>query len=74
MIVKFPPGIGKPEMMGGIRSKEEAEHWAERHGYSTVYWLQSRQRVYADKLTKQADVLAKQVLTKSDHLVHAAEV
>lgn len=74
VMVKYPPAIGKPEMMGGIRSKEEAVNWAEKNGYSVVYLLQSRQRVYADKLTKRVDVLAKQVQTKSDHLVRSVEV
>lgn len=74
VMVKYPPAIGKPEMMGGIRSKEEAVNWAEKNGYSVVYLLQSRQRVYADKLTKRVDVLAKQVQTKRDHLVRSVEV
>lgn len=73
MEVKFPPAIGKVEMMGGIRTKEAAEHWAQEHGYDTVYFLKSRERVYADRLTKRVDVLAQQVLTKSDHLVRLAE-
>jgi hypothetical protein len=74
VIVKFPPAIGKPEMMGGIRSKEEVVNWAEKNGYATVYFFQSRQRVYADKLTKDVATLAKQVQTKSNHLVQIAEV
>ena len=73
-IVKFPPAIGKPQMMGGIRSKEEAASWAEKNGYTVVYFLLSRQRVYADKLSKQVDVLSQQVQSKSDHLVLSAEV
>lgn len=71
--VKCPPAIGKPEMMGGIRMKEEAEHWAAKSGYATVYWLKSRQRVYADKLTKDLTILAKQVETKASHLVRVSE-
>ncbi len=73
VVVKYAPAIGKPEMMGAIRSKEEAESWARKNGYSTVYFLQSRQRVYADKRTKAVDVLAKQVETKSNHLVQVSE-
>jgi hypothetical protein len=73
-IVNEPPAIGKPEMMGGIRSKDEAAHWALKNGYGTVYLWLSRQRVYADRLTKRVDVLAKQVQTKSDRLVQMAEV
>lgn len=70
--VKEPPAIGKPEMMGAIRSKEEAASWGAKNGYATVYFLQ-RQRVYADKLTKAVDVLAEQVQSKSNHLVQMAE-
>ena len=52
MVVTVPPAIGKVEMMQGIRSKDEAQNWAERNGYPVVYWLKSRQRVYADKTSK----------------------
>ena len=61
--VTTAPGIGKPEMLGGIRSKEAAAEWADKNGYATVYWFKSRERVYADKLTKQVDVLAEQLAT-----------
>ena len=71
--VKEAPAIGKPEMMGAIRDKAEAASWGEKNGYAVVYFLQSRQRVYADKLSKRVDVLAEQVQSKSDHLVLMAE-
>ena len=71
--VKFPPAIGKVQMMGGIRSKEEAARWATENGYSTVYLLKARERVYADKLTKNVAALAKQVETKSNRLVQFSE-
>lgn len=73
MIVTTPPAIGKPEMLGGIRSKEAAAEWGSKNGFATVYWLKNRERVYADKLTKQVDVLAEQLATKSNHLVQMAE-
>lgn len=58
MVVTVPPAIGKVEMMQGIRSKDEAQNWAERNGYPVVYWLKTRQRVYADKTSKvRADPL-----------------
>jgi len=72
-IVTEPPAIGKPEMMGGIRDKVEAANWAEKNGYSTVYLLLGRQRVYADKLTKKIEVLAEQIQTKSGRLLEMAE-
>jgi len=54
-IIHEPPAIGKPQMMGGIRSKAEAERWAEKNGYKTVYLWINRQRVYADKHSKKVD-------------------
>ena len=60
-------------MLGGIRSKEAAADWGAKNGFATVYWLKNRERVYADKLTKQVDVLAEQLATKSNHLVQMAE-
>lgn len=71
--VKEAPAIGKPEMMGDIRSKEAAGFWAIKNGYMVVYWWRARERVYADKLTKAVDVLAKQVETKSGRLLEMAE-
>ena len=47
--VKFPPAIGKVEMMQGIRTKEAAAIWAQKRGYARVFWLKSRERVYAEK-------------------------
>ena len=73
VVVASAPAIAKVEMMGGIRDKEAAAAWAQKNGYETVYLLQPRQRVYADKLTKRVDVLAKQLQSKSDHLVQMAE-
>lgn len=51
--VKEAPAIGKPEMMSGIRTKEAAESWARKNGYSAVYWFRKYERVYADKSEKQ---------------------
>jgi hypothetical protein len=48
-IVSAPPAIGKPEMTQGIRTEEGARNWAFKHGYSQVWWLKKRERVYADK-------------------------
>lgn len=55
-VVTTPPAIGKVAMIQGIRTREEAEHWAEKNGFSTVYWLKSRQRVYAEKYQKAESV------------------
>jgi hypothetical protein len=50
--VTIPPAIGKPEMMQGIRTAEGAAKWGEKNGYSLVYFLQKKERVYADKTTR----------------------
>lgn len=73
-VVGEAPAIGKPQMMGGIRSKEEAEAWAVREGYTLVYLWKARERVYADKLTKRVDVLAEQIQTKSGRLLELSQV
>ena len=56
--VKFPPTIGKVDFLSGIRNKEEAQRWGEKHGYLTVYFLANRQRVYAERKTVISDQLA----------------
>lgn len=71
--VKSAPAIGKPEMLTGIRTREAAQAWGAKRGYATVYFWKERERVYADKLSKDVAFLAKQVETKSDHLVEMAE-
>ena len=73
ILVTEAPAIGKPEMMGGIRSKEAAQKWAEKNGYLTVHLWLARERVYADRLTKAVDVLARQLETKSGRLVSLSE-
>jgi hypothetical protein len=58
--VKEPPEI--LVTMQGIRSKEEAEHWAEKNGFTTVYWLKNRQRVYAFRHSVQPVSATQQML------------
>lgn len=54
LTVTIPPAIGKPEMQQGIKSEASARTWAQKRGYTTVYWYKSRERVYADKAEKRA--------------------
>jgi hypothetical protein len=68
--VREAPAIGKPQMMGGIRTKEAAERWASSQGYVTVYWLKSRERVYADK-RERVDAQARALETKSSEMLSA---
>jgi hypothetical protein len=58
VVMTEPPAIGKPEMCQGIRDVDSARRWAQKHGYTKVYFFAKRQRVYADKSTKPQLVLA----------------
>lgn len=60
--VNEAPAIGKPEMMSGIRTKDAAERWAEKNGYTTVYWFKRYERVYADRLSRQPLAISDQQL------------
>ncbi len=72
VIVHYPPAIGKPEMMQGIRTREDAASWAVKRGYKTVYYLKNRQRVYADK-TSRIDTQAGIIEQKSNVLLGLSE-
>ena len=54
------PAIGKPEMQQGIRTREAAENWAIKNGYTVVYLFKKHERVYADRLSRQQLVLGEQ--------------
>lgn len=48
--VKEAPLLSMPDILQGIRDAESARRWGEKNGYLTIYFLKSRQRVYADKI------------------------
>ena len=50
-IVKRPPEKFSG-MLAGIRTKEEAAHWAEKNGFTVVYFLPNKERVYAQEMSK----------------------
>lgn len=60
--VKEAPAIGKPEMQQGIRTREEAESWAKKNGYTVVYFFKKHERVYADRLSRQQSAISGQPL------------
>ena len=68
-----PPLVLEPDYGYGITTKGAAMEWAEKRGYAVVYFWHSRGRVYADKVTKRVDVLAKQIEQASADLVETAE-
>jgi hypothetical protein len=37
---------GYSMVMRGIRTKEAAEQWGAKYGFSTVYWLKAEEKVY----------------------------
>ena len=41
-----------------IRTKEAAQAWGEKHGYSVVFFWPQRQRVYADRIAEVAEQAA----------------
>lgn len=58
--VNQAPAIGKPEMQQGIRTREAAENWAIKNGYTVVYLFKKHERVYADKTSRQQLVFGEQ--------------
>ena len=56
--VKAAPTIQKMDMLSGIRTKEAAQAWGEKHGYSVVFFWPQRQRVYADRIAEVAEQAA----------------
>jgi hypothetical protein len=72
--IKGMPALKNPAMLSGIRDRATAEAWGVKNGYSTVYFLSKRQRVYAEKLTARVNVVAQKIEQASADLVSVAEV
>lgn len=66
-VVKAPPKKFT-DMLAGIRTKEEAKNWGAKWGFTVVYFLPTRERVYAQRMQKVADQ-AKKLETKSVRLM-----
>lgn len=60
------------DMLAGIRTKEEAKNWGEKWGFTVVYFLPTRERVYAQRMRKVSDQ-AKTLETKSVRLTAIAQ-
>lgn len=60
--VNEAPAIGKPEMQQGIRTREAAETWAIKNGYTVVYLFKKHERVYADKTSRKLLAISDQPL------------
>ena len=57
--VKEAPAIKHLDTLSGIRDAKQAEAWGMKYGYAVVYFVASKQRVYADKLSVRVDKQAK---------------
>ena len=73
LIVSDVPQLSMPDIQQGIRDKAEAESWALKRGYGTVYLLLKKQRVYADRTSVRVDAQARKIEAQSRGLVKNAE-
>lgn len=48
-IVKERPAVAILAMQAGIQTKEAAQAWGEKLGVAVVYFIPSRERVYAQR-------------------------
>lgn len=72
--IKEPPQLQHPAIQQGIRDKVAAVNWGERNGYSTVYFMVRKQKVYAEKLQVKVDDQAKQIEAESQQLLKQMEM
>jgi len=70
--VKAAPTIQGMDMLSGIRTREAAQAWGQKHGYRVVFFWPQRERVYADKMAEVAERAA-ELETRSAALVDFAE-
>ena len=72
--VKQAPQLQVAAIQQGIRDKAAAQHWAEKNGYTTVYFMARKQKVYAEKLQVKVNDQAKQIERKSEEPVTQMEM
>ena len=71
--IKEPPQLKNPIILQGIRDKEAARIWGEKHGHAIVYFMTKKQRVYAERLQTQINQQARKIEQASQRLVEKAE-
>jgi len=71
--VKEVPVLKKKDFAFGVRDRAAAELWGQKYGYTVVYYLSKRQRVYAEKLQVRVDEQAAEIEQVSIELVTMAE-
>lgn len=55
ILVKQAPTISNPIIQNGFRDRQAVESWAVKHGYATVYYMEARQRIYADRSQRMVE-------------------
>lgn len=59
--VKQAPQLKNLATLSGIRDKDAARAWGEKNGYAVVYFVASKQRVYADRLLVTAEMVKRTI-------------
>ncbi len=72
--VREVPQLKKPAIQQGIRDKAAAQNWGEKHGYSTVYFMARKQKVYAEKPQVKVDERAKKIEQDSGPVLEQMEM
>ena len=49
ILVKTAPTLKSPIMVSGIQTKARALAWAEKRGFTTVYYWKRLERAYAER-------------------------
>lgn len=72
--IKEPPQLKKAAIQQGIRDKAAAENWGRKNGYTIVYFMPKKQKVYAERLTMRVDAQAKEIERQMDELREQLEM
>lgn len=72
--IKEAPRLEGPVVIQqGIRDKTSAENWGTKNGFTTVYFMPKKQRVYAARMLTRVDQMAQRIEQASADLVATAE-
>jgi hypothetical protein len=55
--VKSPPALKNPIMLSGVPTAARAKAWGERNKHNTVYFWKRMERVYAEKVVVNSEIL-----------------
>lgn len=51
--IKQPPTLDNPAILQGIRDVRSAQAWGEKNGYTIVYFIHRKQKVYAERVMRR---------------------